>query len=147
MHFDMWTGRRSRRPHVGEDVQVFGELKQAADAPDPHARRLNGIADDHRAIITDAIYVISVDDGRSRASRVRWFVARLAAFVAVALGVAVLSLPGGSGHQRRRVRARVAVPVVATQLGGWREVNRANSVRVAREIREHDRHAGERAGR
>ena len=131
-------------------VQMFkylGKLKHAADAPDRGDGWLNSMADDHRAIITDAVYVISVDDGRSRASRVRWFVARLAALVAVALAVAVLSLPGGSGHQRHRLRARAAVPAVATQLGGWREVNRANSVRVAREIREHDRHAGEHAGR
>jgi hypothetical protein len=104
------------------------------------------MTDDHRAITTDAVYVIAVDDGHSRASRVRWFVARLTAFVAVALAVAVLSLRGGAGHRRHRVRARVAVPVVVMQLGGRREVNRANSVRVAREIREHDRQADERAG-
>jgi hypothetical protein len=105
------------------------------------------VADDQREIITDAIYVITVDDGRSRASRVGWNVARLTALVAVALAVAVLSLSGGAGHRRQRVRARAAVPVISTQLGGRREVNRANSVRVAREIRVHDRSRAKRIGR
>ena len=105
------------------------------------------MADDPRAIITDAIYVTGVGDGRSRASRVRLFVAGLAALAAVAAAVALLIPMGGAGHQRRHVRAPVAVPFVTTRLAGWREVNRANSVRVAREIRRHDRDVDDRAGR
>src|SRR5437660_527156 len=107
MHFDMWTGRRCRRARGGAAVQVSGEPESRGGCVGPRSGSLSGMADDPRAIITDAVYVIAVDDGRSRASRVRWFVARLAAFVAVGLAVAVLSLRGDAGHRRHRVKLRV----------------------------------------
>jgi hypothetical protein len=105
------------------------------------------MVDDHRGIITEAVYVTAVGDGRIGVSRARLFVAGLVAVVAVALAVAAVSLVGGAGHRRHRVRALVAVPIVTTPLAGWREVNRANSVRVARQMRKQDRDANDRPGR